>query len=241
VDVTACCSAGQAPLTEALEPWYHLLHCRVRAPLVGGSGKDSNAALLGSTRTYARLAADQSLSYRSSIDAVRAGRTFVTNGPLLFLTVNGRDPGAVLDLAPSKQTVRVRAEAHSIVPFDRLEVLVGETVIARAEASGSPASAVVEGEVVFADGGNWILAQCWGRSDSHRRQQLAAITSPVYVQVAGAWHLPLPATTKALCHSLEETLAWVNAEARFENEQQRGRLEHIIKSAKDVLLGRYPV
>ena len=47
------------------------------------SGKASNQELLGRPRTYARLPAGTAWSYASWIEAVRAGRTFVTLGPLL--------------------------------------------------------------------------------------------------------------------------------------------------------------
>ncbi len=49
-------------------------------------------------RVYARLG-DQALSVPAFKDAIRAGRTVVTNGPWLVLEVNGQGPGAVLDLA----------------------------------------------------------------------------------------------------------------------------------------------
>ena len=46
---------------------------------------ESNRVLLGSPRTYARLQAGQEFTYKAWIEAVRAGRTFVTNGPLLVV------------------------------------------------------------------------------------------------------------------------------------------------------------
>src|SRR5262249_22676015 len=66
-----------------LDRWYRLLTCGVRPSLVGGSGKDSNAVALGAVRTYARLAPGEAFSYAAWVEAVRAGRTFVTTGPLL--------------------------------------------------------------------------------------------------------------------------------------------------------------
>src|SRR5262249_16344678 len=40
---------------DVLPIWYDLLNCGFRVPLVGASGKDSNAHALGTMRTYARL------------------------------------------------------------------------------------------------------------------------------------------------------------------------------------------
>ena len=49
-------------------------------PLIGGSGKDSNATALGATRTYAQLRHGEAFSYKAWIEAVRAGRTYLTDG-----------------------------------------------------------------------------------------------------------------------------------------------------------------
>ena len=49
-------------------------------PLIGGSGKDSNTTALGATRTYAQLREGESFSYKAWIEAVRTGRSYVTDG-----------------------------------------------------------------------------------------------------------------------------------------------------------------
>ena len=48
---------------------------------------------LGAVRTYARLASDAPFGFDAWADAVRSGRTFVTSGPLLELSVEGEGPG----------------------------------------------------------------------------------------------------------------------------------------------------
>jgi len=65
--------------------WYHLLNSGLRVTFVGASDKDSNLLALGYARTYAHLAPGEPFSYANWIEAVRAGRTFVTNGPLCRL------------------------------------------------------------------------------------------------------------------------------------------------------------
>jgi hypothetical protein len=115
------------PQPDSLADYYRLLDCGLRPVLVGGSGKDSNAAVLGSMRTYARLKEGEALTAAGWIEAVRAGRTFITTGPLLSLTVDGQGPGAALTVEPG-QRVRVRAEAHSAVAFEQLELLVNGEV-----------------------------------------------------------------------------------------------------------------
>lgn len=61
---------------------YRLWNAGFRIPLIGGSGKESNATPLGAMRTYAHIG-QEPFSYKAWIEAVRAGRSFVTNGPLV--------------------------------------------------------------------------------------------------------------------------------------------------------------
>src|SRR5262249_35027162 len=145
---------------DVLPDWYALLDAGLRVPLAGGSGKDSNGIALGSMRTYARLRPGEEFTYRTWVEAVRAGRTFVSNGPLLTLTVDDQDPGTVL-ARETGGVVRVRAEARGLVPFERLEVIRNGQVVADATASGSPTRAVVEAEVPVVEGG-WLATRCRG-------------------------------------------------------------------------------
>jgi hypothetical protein len=220
-----------------LREWYGLLNCGFRVPLVGGSGKMCNLDVLGQPRTYARLEPGQEFTYKNWIEAVRAGRTFVTNGPMLPFTVNGQDPGAVLDLDAKAQTVQVRAEVQSLASLRRLQVVANNAVVASAEPSGSPATAVVETEVSLPEGG-WLLARCWGPYDDAMESWVAAITSPVYVQVEGRSPPPDPDAMAKFIGDLDQMLEWVRLQARCETDQQRERLAAIFREAREVLLKR---
>jgi hypothetical protein len=217
-----------------LKEWYWLLDCGFRVPLVGGSGKDSNLGVLGSARTYARLKPGQELNYKNWIEAVRAGRTFVTTGPFLFFTVNGQDPGAVIDLPPHAGTVHIHAEARSYVPFRRLQVVANNVVVAEMTPTGAPACAVLDTEVPLSTGG-WLLARCWGEYDVSKEQWIAAQTSPIFIKVAGLGPRADSAKVGHFIGLLNLMLEWVKTKARCENEQQRKRLAGIFRSARQIL------
>ena len=102
--------------------WYAMLNCGLRATLVGASAKDSNCVPLGAVRTYARLLPNQPLTYRNWIEAVRAGRTVATNGPLVLLDVEGHNPGETINLDRSRP-LRVTAQARSLTPLSISEAL----------------------------------------------------------------------------------------------------------------------
>jgi hypothetical protein len=225
---------------DVLPDWYGLLNCGLRVPLAGSSGKDNNGMLLGALRMYARLQSGEAFTYKNWIEAVRAGRTFVTNGPLVGLRVNDREQGETVQLAVDSPTVHVRAEAKSIVPFDRLEVIVNGTIVADTAASGSPTTAVLETDVPLSSSG-WLAARCRGEPQLLHRpanQRVFAHTSPVYVQAEGRPAAFDLAARNRFVAELEGMLAWVAQEARCEQERQREHLAEIIQAARQELLRR---
>lgn len=225
---------------DVLSDWYGLLNCGFRVPLAGGSGKDSNGLPLGAMRTYARLQPGESLTYKGWIDAVRAGRTFATNGPLLSFTVDGHDPGAVIDVESAGRPVRVRAEARGIVPFEHLELIAGGQVMATAAASGDPGTAIIETEWPVTASG-WLAARCRGNHLLPHRpaaQRVFAHTSPVYVRVAGQEPQADPSALKRFVGHLDKMLEWVAREARCPTEKHRAALADVFAPARQELLRR---
>ena len=118
---------------DAMLEYYRYLNCGYRLPLVGGTDKMSSAVPVGLYRTYAKL--DEEFSYQAWCRAVRSGRTFLSGGPLLTLSVDGREPGDTVGLS-GPGTVSVHAAVRSIFPLRSLEVVRNGEVVARAEANG---------------------------------------------------------------------------------------------------------
>jgi hypothetical protein len=225
---------------DVLPDWYALLNCGFRVPLVGASGKDSNGLALGSMRTYARLRPGEGLSYHSWIEAVRAGRTFVTNGPVLTFTVNGQDPGETLPSLPAGQKARVRAEARGIIPFDRLEIVAGGIVVASAEATSSPRVAALEFDLDPPASG-WLAARCRGEQQLPHRpayQRVFAHSSPVYLTAEGQPERAGQETLGRFIKDLDQMLEWVRSRARCETDKQRQHLAGIFTTAREVLRQR---
>jgi hypothetical protein len=206
------------PRSQPLLPWwYRLLNAGVRLTLVGGSGKDSNRVPLGAVRTYAGLGSGESLNYKGWVEAVRTGRTFATNGPLLRFDVGGRGPGETVDVADPGSALPVHAAAESAAPFDRLEVVAGGEVVAAAPPSpGPPWRAAVE-YVYPGPATGWLAARCHGGAGSllSPSRPTFAHTSPVYVHVAGSAAARKPAATAALRRCVEQTREWVDLHGRF--------------------------
>jgi hypothetical protein len=222
---------AQAPLLRA---WHQLLDAGFRIPLVGGSSKDCNLVFLGGSRTYALLPPGQPLTYKGWIEAVRAGRIFVTNGPLLTFTVNGESPGSVVDVPAAAPTVCVRAEARCLTPFERLQVVANNRVVASADAAGDPPQAVVETEVPMPQGG-WLMARCWGPWDDDREQWRGAQSSPIYVQAEGRRVPPDPTAVATLADWLEKAQRGIEQGDPSASESQRQRRAALFEEARRIL------
>ena len=85
---------------DGLRLWYRYLNCGFRLTATAGTDKMTTFVTVGANRVFARVEGE--FTYQNWIDALKQGRTFVTNSPVLSFAVNGREPGATLHL-DSKQ------------------------------------------------------------------------------------------------------------------------------------------
>ncbi len=174
---------------DALREYYRYLNSGYRLPLVGGTDKMTSGVPVGLYRTYARL--DEEFSYEAWCRAVRAGRTFLSGGPLLTLSVDGREPGDTVRLS-GPGTVSVRATVRGVFPLSSLEIVRNGEVVARAEAGGGRQAEI--SEELRVDGHSWVACRAFGAGyhldDWGRR--VFAHTSPVYVACGGDWTMTDP-------------------------------------------------
>ena len=166
--------------------YHRLLSCGLRlAATVGtdvflsfshGPGVASNPPGWG--RVYAQLG-DQGLSVEAFKEAIRAGRTVVTNGPWLTFEVNGQGAGAVLDLAPGDRLdIRARVRGPGA---ERLTLVGPDGVVTESDAASE-----LRFETTLDNGPTWISAVARGGSHPNTLDEsVLAHTSPVYVDVAG--------------------------------------------------------
>jgi hypothetical protein len=208
----------------------------LRFSLVGGSAKDSNGQVLGCPRTYVQLEPGAEFSYKNWIEAVRAGRTFVTNEPLLFLQVNGQPPGSTVDQPEVGKPVHVRLEAKSVYPFEGVEVYFKDRTIARAVSTkqGESHSATIDIEFPIHEPG-WIVAECSSGLDHPQRVQIGAATTPIQITLGGKSHQPTTRTLQGLSEYLDRVLNWVMKFYPFETDQQRQRMANVYLQAKQKL------
>lgn len=226
---------GEGDLPASLLDWYRLLDVGLRIPLVGASGKDSNARALGCLRTYARVEGED-FDLNRWIEAVRAGRTFITAGPLVKLQVGEQEPGGCATV-PAGTRIPIRAEAKSATPKDsrcarneRLEVLVnGEVVQSQPSPGGEEDTVLVEMEHPV-QAGCWIAARVVGKGAS-----AFAHTTPVFVQVQGQSFPRKAQSVNELREVLDRTAEWIREKGQCDREKPLVYLQEILSEARTLL------
>jgi hypothetical protein len=163
------------------EIWYSFLNLGFRIrPVAGADWPYFGPTLPGVERTYVKV--DGAFSVDSWLDGFRRGHAYVTNGPFLDFTVNGRQMGeelrvqrgARLDLAASAQL------NSDVDTLDRLEVVALGDVVAQAPARGH--DRVRLNTTLTADRSMWIAVRALGGHQEPQFQTIAH-SAPIYVVV----------------------------------------------------------
>jgi TolB protein len=171
------------------EVWYKLLNCGFRLPAAAGTDFMGNYASLrgpvGLNRVYAEVPAGP-LRIRPWLAAIKAGRTFATNGPLLRFSLGGQGVGGEVRL-DKKQEVKFSAEMSSIVPVDHLQIVCNGKVTRELALDSNRSSAHVDGSIPL-DASGWCVLRAFSDNAEYPILDLYpyATTSPVYVSVGGA-------------------------------------------------------
>ncbi|MEO8228720.1 MAG: CehA/McbA family metallohydrolase [Chloroflexota bacterium] len=220
--------------TQALSPglddpsvleWYRFLGLGYRLPVVAGTDKMSAEVPIGAVRTYGHLLTDEALSFDAWAAAVRAGRTFVTSGPILELAVDGHEPGDVIRLGSGgRLEVTVRARAAQPVIADLELIVNGRVVAATGGAAGSTELSLHETVEVTA--GSWIAARSRSRDEivSAFATSMAAHTSPVYVEVQDRPMIPQADDVEVVAQIIEGARTWVAELAAVAEADERARM-----------------
>jgi hypothetical protein len=182
-------------------PWYDFLNLGFRlTPIAGSDYPYVDPA--GAVRFFAQI--EGPLTPDAWFDAIRAGRTFVSNGPMLSFHVGAATMGETVEIEPGESLLlHARADVNpDLDEVERLELVVHGEVVASTD---GPGPVEVEHRLIPA-AGCWVAARAVGSN------RTVAHSAPVYVTVGGAkhtWHAPsVPAIVdrmEALLRNLVET------------------------------------
>jgi hypothetical protein len=216
------------------ELWYRLLNCGLKLSACVGTDAllDRSTDPLGGDRVYVNP--DGPLTMQGWLDGLKSGRSFVTNGPIPTLEVNGKAPGETCELAGPGR-VRAALTVEGYVPFDKIEVIVNGKVAARDEMAGDPAGLRVRRLDVELpiERSSWIALRVRGpESPAVFDGPAWAHTSPVYVTVAGR-RIASRTDAEFFVDWIERMLRVVDARNRFARIEDRREVESLFRKAQD--------
>jgi hypothetical protein len=186
-------------------PWYATLNNGLRIAAIGGEDSISNlhrSKLVGSVRTYV-YTGPRGLDMQAWFEGLRRGHVFVSTGPLVELTVNGRMPGEDVELSAAGQ-VEVEVHVRSIVGLDKLLVVSGGQVIDEIPAEGDRLRFDLKRSYPIQRSG-WLHVRVEGKAEDRYPLDAAypqAFTNPVWITVAGQ-----PVRSRA---AAEYSMAWID-------------------------------
>lgn len=181
---------GFADHRASAEIWYRLLNCGFHLSAAGGTDAMANYASLrgpvGMNRTYVQTndwPTDPNARRNAWLKGLKAGRSFASNGPILGFTVEGNEPGSMLDFDKPRK-VAYRGFMRSAVPLDELEVVFNGNVVNTIKLAGDSMSADFDGNIDIA-GSGWLLLRASARNPHPDLFDMYpyATTSPIYIDI----------------------------------------------------------
>jgi hypothetical protein len=165
--------------------WYRILNCGFRIPAAAGTDVFLNripSAPPGWGRCYVKV--DGPLTYEKWIEGQKAGRSFVTTGPVLDWSVDGRQPGDRIRLDVPRG-VRVRARAQSQAAITELQVILNGSVVRTVAATSRVTELNIDETVEIATSG-WIAIRCvGGNATGFGEPSRGAHSNPIYFEMPG--------------------------------------------------------
>ena len=169
------------------ELWYRLLNAGL--PVMPSGGTDAMTDLhrtmaLGSARVYVRP--DGPFTWDSYLAGLKAGRSFVTTGPMVELTVESKQPGDVL--ARGGREVAFTLDVYSAMPVDSVAIVVNGRALWSAPVMVAPFSQHLTGRLRLPAGG-WVGARVVGPVVDRwpaMASRTFAHTAPIWIGTRGS-------------------------------------------------------
>jgi hypothetical protein len=211
----------------SLSDWYRYLNCGYFVPAVGGTDKMSASTAVGTVRTYARVPRSRPFTYDAWMDAVRSGHTFVSYGPLLEFSVDGKRPGQSIRLTRSGGTVDIEWEVASVtVPMSRVELIVNGEI--RESKQVKPGKDKGHWRLKV-DRSSWAALLVRGHYPD-KPEMIAAHSSPVMMHVSGTQFFAA-ADAMTILEQVEGALAYFDTIGTRADTAAYKRMRMVLTSA----------
>lgn len=159
------------------EIYYQILNCGLRIPPSAGSASGVLPNPVGYNRVYVHL--EGGFDHDQWWEGLRAGRSFVSNGPMLRCRANNELPGHVFASSKGKEMeIRLEASVVSRDPISSIEIVRNGSVIRSIPPRGLKEAQEL-GTLKFEKSG-WFLVRSIAKNPDTFR---FASTAPFYVEI----------------------------------------------------------
>ena len=226
---------GFADHKSTAEVWYKLLNCGFRLPTAAGTDFMGNYASLrgpaGMNRVYAQVKPGE-LRIEPWLESIKAGRTFATNGPLLWFELGGKTAGGEVELAKPRD-VPYKAGLRSIVPLDHAQIVCNGKVAREIDLKADRKSADASGTLTI-EGSGWCVLRAFSDQAEYPVLDLYpyATTSPVYVSVAGT-RLHRPEDAAYFVAWVDRLIAAAGASTAWNTETEKQAVIGVFRQARE--------
>ena len=205
--------------------YYRMLNAGLKLPASTGSDWFISSA----NRVYAHT--DATFQYESWLDALKEGRTFITNGPALSLAVQGQGPGETIQAAPGERLpTLVTWKSH--YPVNRVEVVRNGVVVADESFPEGSVDGRLEADVA-AESDGWVAARLSGAARDSFFQPVFAHTSPIYLET-GKDSPERREAARGFDDAIERSLEWVRTKGKYYTDAQRREVEDLFRQGQQV-------
>jgi len=225
---------GLADHKSTAEVWYRLLNLGFRLPAGAGTDAMANYASLrgpvGMNRVF--LDTGGELSPTALRKALKEGRTFASNGPLLGLEVDGKHPGDTIGRKTAGK-LRFRIALRSPVAVDHLELVQNGRVVKAFALKGGRRNLDAAGDLQV-DAGGWLVLRAWNNGSDPQVLDLYpyATTSPIYLDLPGG-PSSAPADAAYFAAWLDRVIADAGSRTDDRNDRERRATLDYLRNARD--------
>ena len=232
---------AEFPVLRGMDLWYQYLNAGFRLPIAAGTDKMADDIPMGSNRLYAFTRGDT--SYGAWIGSLKAGRGFITNGPILTFDAGGSQPGDITGFSGTKK-VHASVTARSVLPFATIEIIMNGAVVGHKTvfvADNPPVDGVytlsVETDMVL-DKSCWIAARVADDPDNKNRilprgLSVFAHTNPVYF-IRDGKKVREKASIEYLEKYVRGTVHWLGSGPAFEDPEDRKEALRLAEQALQI-------
>ena len=214
--------------------WYRLLNLGFRLPAGAGTDAMANYASLrgpvGMNRVFLDTGGDRRPEAVKA--ALKEGRTFASNGPLLGLEVDGKHPGDTVSRSgPGK--LRYRIAMRSPVAVEHLELVQDGKVVRSFAFTGDRRHLDAEGELQV-DRSGWVLLRAWNDGSDPLVLDLYpyATTSPIYLRFPEGVR-PNPADAAYFVSWIDRVIMDAERRADYRTDKERHATLDYLRNARE--------